>query len=202
MQNKRCMLPCANACICSHMCLYKIFNTVKGKGTDRSSKPWVAKCSISKVLLFLVKLPVPSGLYSGWAIPRCQGCLQPFLHFPPLPLYRRIFSSWRAGDKRIPLAQGQFPRFCQLDNLSGTWQLLGCHQCGPGVRELPRSFINSLLIPLGTEIWRPYPSSRAKLKEKWSYLKGVDFSADLAAIAGPVVFTAQYLESLRAPIAS
>lgn len=108
----------------------------------------------------------------------------------------------RVGEKRIPLAQGQFLRVWQLDSLLGTSQLLGCHQCGPGKRELPKNFIDNLLIPLGTEIWKPYFSSRAKLKEKWSCLKGVDISGDLAIIAGPVVPTSQCLEFQCAPTAS
>lgn len=108
----------------------------------------------------------------------------------------------RVGEKRIPLAQGHFLRFWQLDSLLGTSQLLGCHQCGPGKRELLKNFIDNLLIPLGSEIWKPYFSSRAKLKEKWSCLKGVDISGDLAIIAGPVVPPSQRLEFQCAPIAS
>ena len=64
------------------------------------------QCFISKVLLFLEKFPGQGGSYSGGAIPRCQGCLQPFSSFPPLPLNRRSFSSPKGGGEEDPTCSG------------------------------------------------------------------------------------------------
>lgn len=153
------------------------------------------------MLLFLAKSSIQRSLYSCGMIPTCW-IVQPFLCFPPLPLNRRSFVSQIGRGKRIPLAQGQFLRFWRLNSLPGTWQHLGHHQCGPGLRELPRSFTNSPSRLSGTEICKPYPSSRGKPKEKQGCVKGADISGDLAIIAGAGVSTSQYREPRCAPRAS
>lgn len=83
------------------------------------------QCFISKVLLFLEKLPGQGGSYSGGAIPRCQGCLQPFWSFPPLPLNRRSFSSPKGGGEEDPTCSGTISEVLETGQPTGDFTAAG-----------------------------------------------------------------------------